>query len=199
MPENLLIPSADLRIGCALPPITIGVSACLLGEHVRYDGGHKHDRYITDTLGAYFRFVPVCPEVGCGLPIPRETMRLEGDPAAPCLMTILTRTDMTGQMLAFCSAKIRELENEDLCGFIFKERSPSCGLSAVPLHGNGTSEMFAVGLFANEVARSFPLMPQEEAERLNDPNNQKNFIERVFLYHREKVCQNRAENKFVTC
>lgn len=68
-------------------PITIGVSSCLLGENVRYGGGHKHDRYITDVLGRFFRFVSVCPEVGCGLPVPREAMRLEGDPSAPRLMT----------------------------------------------------------------------------------------------------------------
>jgi uncharacterized protein YbbK (DUF523 family) len=169
-----------------MPPITIGVSACLLGEHVRYDGGHKHDRFITETLGMYFTFVPVCPEVGCGLTTPREAMQLEGGPETPCLMTLQTRIDRTEQMLAFCTAKIRELEKKELCGFIFKERSPSCGLSAVPLHGSGTSEMFTVGLFANEVFRCFPLMPLEEAERLNDPLILKNFIEQVFLYQREK-------------
>lgn len=169
------------------PPIAIGVSACLLGERVRYDGGHKHDRYITDTLGAHFRLVPVCPEVGCGLPIPREAMRLEGGPAAPRLMTCHTRVDRTGQLLAFCSAKIRELESMDLGGFIFKERSPSCGLTAVPLYG-GNSEMFTVGLLANEVARCFPSMPLEEAERLNDQHIRENFIARIFLYHRMKEC-----------
>ena len=79
-------------------PIRIGVSACLLGEHVRYDGGHKHDRYITDTLGRYFCFLPVCPEVGCGLPIPREAMRLEGDQAHPRLMTRVSRIDQTERM-----------------------------------------------------------------------------------------------------
>ena len=83
--------------------IKIGVSSCLLGELVRYDGGHKHDRYITDILGNYFSFVPVCPEVGCGLPIPREAMRLEGDPANPRLMTGRSRIDLTEQMLAFCT------------------------------------------------------------------------------------------------
>jgi uncharacterized protein YbbK (DUF523 family) len=166
------------------PLITIGVSACLLGEPVRYDGSHKHDTYITETLRLYFTFVPVCPEVGCGLPAPREAMRLEGDPAAPRLMTIRTRIDITGQMLAFCPEKIRELEKKELCGFIFKERSPSCGLTAIPLHGSGTSEMSAVGLFAHEIFRCFPLIPLEEAERLHDPCIRKNFIERVIHYHR---------------
>lgn len=155
-------------------PITIGVSACLLGEHVRYDGGHKRDRYITDTLGTYFTFVPVCPEAGCGLPTPREAMRLEGDPADPRLMTCQTRIDMTGQMLSYCSAKIIELENANLCGFIFKERSPSCGLTSALLYGSGRSEMSVAGLFANEVVRRFPSMPLEEAERLHNPRIRKN-------------------------
>jgi uncharacterized protein YbbK (DUF523 family) len=108
--------------------IIIGVSSCLLGEHVRYDGGHKHDRYLTDTLGQYFRFLPVCPEVGCGLPIPRESMRLEGDPANPRLITGRSRLDHTDRMLEFCRLKVKELESADLCGFIFKKDSPSSGL-----------------------------------------------------------------------
>lgn len=90
-------------------PIVLGVSACLLGEQVRYDGGHQHDRYISDTLGRFFRFVAVCPEVGCGLAPPCEAMRLEGDPAAPRLMTVRTRLDMTERMLAYCRAKVVEL------------------------------------------------------------------------------------------
>lgn len=108
--------------------IKIGVSSCLLGEPVRYDGGHKHDHYITDILGNCFSLVPVCPEVGCGLPVPREAMRLEGDPEAPRLLTHQSRGDLTAPMLAFCAAKVKELEQEDLCGFIFKKNSPSCGL-----------------------------------------------------------------------
>ncbi len=162
--------------------IRIGASACLLGEHVRYDGGHKHDRYITDTLGAYFTFVPVCPEVGCGLPIPREAMRLEGDPAAPRLMTRQTRVDKTEQMLAYCATKIGELENEDLCGFIFKKDSPSSGLFRVKVYNNGQAQKNGSGLFAAAVARRFPLLPMEEEGRLNDPDIRENFIERVFSY-----------------
>ncbi len=162
--------------------IRIGVSACLLGEHVRYDGGHKHDRYITDTLGAYFTFVPVCPEVGCGLPTPREAMRLEGDPAAPRLMTRQTRVDKTEQMLAYCATKIGELENEDLCGFIFKKDSPSSGLFRVKVYNNGQAQKNGSGLFAAAVARHFPLLPMEEEGRLNDPDIRENFIKRVFSY-----------------
>ncbi len=167
-------------------PIKIGVSACLLGEQVRYDGGHKHDRYITDTLGAYFSFVPVCPEVGCGLPTPREAMRLEGDPSAPRLMTRQTRVDRTGQMLAYCAAKIVELEKEDLCGFIFKKDSPSSGLFRVKVYNNGQAMKNGSGLFAAAMAHRFPVMPMEEEGRLNDPDLRENFIERVFSYRRWK-------------
>lgn len=164
--------------------VIIGVSACLLGEHVRYDGGHKLDRSLIDTLGMLFRLVPVCPEVGCGLTVPREAMRLEGDPVSPRLMTCRTRIDRTAQMLAYCSVKAGELENEDLRGFIFKERSPSCGLSGVPLYNGDISDACTVGLFAGEVARRFPLMPLEEAERLYDTRIREHFIKHVNLYRR---------------
>ncbi len=166
--------------------ITIGVSSCLLGEPVRYDGGHKQDRYITDILGQYFRFLPVCPEVGCGLPIPRESMRLEGDSAHPRLVTGRSRIDLTEQMLAFCTAKIKELEEADLCGFIFKKDSPSSGLFRVKVYNKGSAVKNGRGLFAAAVARRFPLLPMEEEGRLNDPHLRENFIERIFSYRRWK-------------
>lgn len=166
--------------------IKLGVSSCLLGEHVRYDGGHKHDHYITDILGQYFTFIPVCPEVGCGLPTPRESMRLEGDPANPRLITGKSRLDRTDQMLAFCLDKTEELESEDLCGFIFKKDSPSSGLYRVKVYNNGVAAKNGRGLFAAAVARKFPLLPMEEEGRLNDLPIRENFIERVFSYRRWK-------------
>jgi uncharacterized protein YbgA (DUF1722 family)/uncharacterized protein YbbK (DUF523 family) len=167
--------------------IKVGVSACLLGEPVRYDGGHKHDHYITATLGRYFSFVPVCPEVECGMPTPREAMRLEGDPAAPRLMTRLSRIDKTEQMLAFCENRLRELAQADLCGFIFKKDSPSSGLFRVKVYGSGgMATKSGSGLFAAAVAGHFPLLPLEEEGRLNDPAIRENFIERVFSYRRWK-------------
>lgn len=166
--------------------ITIGVSSCLLGEPVRYDGGHKQDRYITDVLGQYFRFLPVCPEVGCGLSIPRESMRLEGDSAHPRLITGRSRVDLTDQMLAFCTAKMTELEEADLCGFIFKKDSPSSGLFRVKVYNQGSAVKNGRGLFAAAVARRFPLLPMEEEGRLNDPPLRENFIERIFSYRRWK-------------
>jgi uncharacterized protein YbgA (DUF1722 family)/uncharacterized protein YbbK (DUF523 family) len=165
-------------------PIPIGVSACLLGEKVRYDGGHKHDRYITDTLGKFFTFVPVCPEVECGMPIPREAMRLEGDPLAPRLMTRQSRIDKTDQMTRFCMRKVKELEDAELCGFIFKKDSPSSGLLRVKVYHDGMVSKSGSGLFAAAVARHFPLLPLEEEGRLCDPAIRENFIERVFSRHR---------------
>lgn len=165
-------------------PITIGVSSCLVGERVRYDGGHKHDRSITDLLGRYVRLLPVCPEVGCGLPVPREAMRLEGDPARPRLVTRESRIDLTDRMLSFCAAKVKELEKAEVSGFIFKKGSPSSGLFRVKVYAKGAPPRPGSGLFAAAVVRHFPLLPVEEEGRLNDPRLRENFIERVFGYRR---------------
>ncbi len=167
--------------------IKVGVSACLLGDKVRYDGGHKHDRYITDTLGRFFTFVPVCPEVESGMTTPREAMRLEGDPAAPRLVTRISRIDKTEQMLSFCRSKVAELEKAELCGFIFKKDSPSSGLFRVKVYDDtGMPKKIGSGLFAAAVATHFPLLPMEEEGRLFDANLRENFIERVFSYRRWK-------------
>lgn len=167
--------------------INVGVSACLLGEKVRYDGGHKHDRYITDTLGRFFTFVPVCPEVESGMTIPREAMRLEGDPESPRLITRLSRVDKTEQMLSFCKTKVAELANADLCGFIFKKDSPSSGLFRVKVYDDkGMPKKAGSGLFAAAVAKRFSLLPLEEEGRLYDAALRENFIERVLSYRRWK-------------
>lgn len=162
--------------------INIGVSACLLGEKVRYDGGHKHDRYITDTLGRFFRFVPVCPEVECGLPVPREAMRLEGDSASPRLVTTRTGVDLTVRMTDYCRRRVEELQSEDLCGFIFKKDSPSSGLYRVKVYGTGVPVKNGRGLFADAVVKRFPLLPVEEEGRLCDMEIRENFVERVFAF-----------------
>ena len=167
--------------------ISVGVSSCLLGNPVRYDGGHKRDRYITDVLANYFHFVPVCPEVECGLTIPREAMRLVGDIGNPQLVTIRTGVNHTERMLSYCRKKVRELENEDLCGFIFKKDSPSSGLHRVKLYiSPNNSIRKARGLFSASVADHFKLLPLEEEGRLHDENLRENFIERVFCYRRWK-------------
>jgi uncharacterized protein YbgA (DUF1722 family)/uncharacterized protein YbbK (DUF523 family) len=165
-------------------PITVGISSCLLGENVRYDGGHRQDHYLTGTLGKFFRWVPVCPEVGCGMSIPREAMRLEGDPAQPRLVTVKSRVDLTDQMQSYCRQKVAELEHEDLCGFIFKKNSPSSGLHRVKVYNGGMPAKSGRGLFAAAVVGHFPFLPVEEEGRLTDPALRENFIERVFTYAR---------------
>src|SRR4030067_1188096 len=111
--------------------IKLGVSACLLGENVRYDGGHKLDRFLTGTLGQYVEYISLCPEVESGLPVPRESMHLEGDPESPRLVTSRTKQDMTERMVQWARNRVSELEIEDLCGFIFKSDSPSSGMERI--------------------------------------------------------------------
>jgi len=165
--------------------IKIGISTCLLGENVRYDGGHKHDPLITQTLGPYVTFVGVCPELECGLGVPREAMRLVGDPASPRLMTVRTLMDHTGRMLDWAGARVRELEKEDLCGFIFKSRSPSSGMMRVKVYAqNGMPVKTGVGLFARTFMEHFPRIPVEEDGRLHDAALRENFIERIFTLKR---------------
>jgi len=165
--------------------IRIGVSTCLLGQNVRYDGGHKHDRFITDTLGQYVEFVPVCPEAECGLGIPREAMRLVGDLDSPRLVTVRTHVDHTERMLAWAGKRVTELEKEGLCGFIFKSDSPSSGMERVKVYNEkGMPEKKGVGLFANAFMRHFPLIPVEEEGRLHDPKLRENFIESIFTLKR---------------
>ena len=172
--------------------IRIGVSACLLGQNVRYDGGHQRDRYITDTLGRWFEWVPVCPEVEYGLPIPREAMRLVGNPETPRLVTIRTRIDHTDGMLSWADKRLEALAAEDLCGFIFKSRSPSSGMAAVKVYPEtGMAVKKGVGIFAGAFMRRFPLLPVEEDGRLNDPALRENFIERIFVYRRWRELERR--------
>jgi uncharacterized protein YbgA (DUF1722 family)/uncharacterized protein YbbK (DUF523 family) len=152
---------------------------------VRYDGGHKHDRYITDILGEYLEFVPVCPEVEAGFPIPRETFRLVGDPENPRLVTSRSQVDHTERMLAWAEKRVRELEKENLCGFIFKSDSPNSGLSRVKVYNaKGMAEKKGVGLFARAFTGHFPLLPVEEEGRLNDAKLRETFIEQIFTLKR---------------
>lgn len=175
--------------------IKIGVSACLLGHKVRFDGGHKHDRFITDTLGQYVEFCPVCPEVEVGFPVPRESLRLVGDPENPRLMTTKTQVDHTDRMLTWAKARVRELEEEKLCGFIFKSKSPSSGMERVKVYSEkGMPQQIGVGIFARVFMDHFPLIPVEEEGRLHDPKLRENFIESIFVLKnwRETVDQNRS-------
>jgi uncharacterized protein YbgA (DUF1722 family)/uncharacterized protein YbbK (DUF523 family) len=163
----------------------LGISACLLGENVRYNGGHARDRFLTDTFGAFVEWVPVCPEVESGLSVPREAMRLVGDPAAPRLVTIDTRVDHTRRMQTWARRRVRELGSEDLVGFIFKSRSPSSGMERVKVYNeSGVPRSVGVGLWARAFKDHFPLLPAEDDGRLHDPSLRENFVERIFCLRR---------------
>jgi uncharacterized protein YbbK (DUF523 family) len=163
--------------------IKLGISSCLLGEKVRYDGGHKFDHYLVDTLGRYVEWVPVCPEVEYGLPIPREAMHLSGDPENPRLVTRETGVDHTQGMLAWASKKIKKLQKEDLCGFIFKSKSPSSGMSSVKVYSDsGMPSTKGRGIFAGAFLEENPLLPVVDEVRMNDSGLRENFIERIFVF-----------------
>ena len=165
--------------------IKIGISACLLGHKVRWNGGHTRDPYLVDTLGMYLEYLPVCPEVECGLGIPRETLRLVGDPDNPLLVTSKTNIDHTRQMNRWALKRVKELEKENLCGFVFKKNSPSSGLHRVPVKNfKGMPQKKGRGLFAQTFTEHFPLIPAEEEGRLNDPKLREMFIEQIFTLKR---------------
>ncbi len=165
--------------------IRLGVSRCLLGEKVRYDGGQKQDRFLTDTLGKWIEYVGVCPEVECGMTIPREALRLEGDVSAPRLITHHSKTDYTDQMQSWGRGRLQELENRDLCGYIFKSKSPSSGMARIKVHGtDGKVRHSGVGIWAAMFMERFPWLPVEDEGRLHDPKIRENFIERVFTMKR---------------
>jgi uncharacterized protein YbbK (DUF523 family) len=165
--------------------LRIGVSACLLGENVRYDGGHKLEPVITGILGELFGLVAICPETGCGLSVPREPMRLEGNPAAPNLVVISTAQDLTHIMEHYCREETARLAKLGLSGFIFKARSPSCGLSRVEVFEGGKPGAIGRGLFAAAMAARFPMMPMEEEEQLRLPEARESFIRRLLDYGRK--------------
>jgi len=173
-------------MGATKPP-RVGISQCLLGDNVRYDGGHKLDSVLIETLGRYVEWVPVCPEVEVGLGTPREPMQLVGDRHAPRLITINTRMDHTEAMNRFARQRVRELEALNLSGFVFKSASPSCGIREVPLFNTqGIETHDGVGLFARAFMEHFPLIPVEDEDRLHDPQVLKDFLERVFDYRKSR-------------
>ena len=163
--------------------IKIGISACLLGEKVRYDGAQKFDQTLINALDHFVEWVPVCPEVESGLSVPRERMRLIGDPAAPRLEIISTDVDYTEPMIRWTEKKLRELEGIGLSGFIFKSRSPSCGLRDVEifLKGGGPANIGA-GIFAGAFINTFRLVPVEDEVRLSGPGLREKFVERIQLF-----------------
>ena len=163
----------------------IGISSCLLGNEVRWNAGHKHDKYLTRTLGRFVDYVPVCPEVEAGFGVPRESFRLVGDPDAPRLVTFKSKTDHTDRMVNWAKKRVKELEKENLCGFIFKSDSPSSGMIRVKVYNEkGMPHKVGIGIFARAFMDHFPLIPVEDDGRLNDPIIRENFILQIFTMNR---------------
>ncbi len=168
-----------------MSPIKLGISACLVGAKVRYDGGHSWDRFITDTLGRHLEFVPVCPEAECGLGVPRDPMRLVGGAEAPRLLTVRTGLELTERLQTWTGRKLAELASEDLAGFILKSKSPSCGPARVKLYNDrGRIAGRGAGLFARACLAQFPLLPVADESQLYDPEIRESFIERLFFWRR---------------
>lgn len=178
----------------------LGISTCLLGENVRYDGGHRHEPFLTETFGRFVEWVPVCPEVEVGLGVPREPIRLLGNRARPRLATVNTHRDLTAKMLRWARRRLRDLENENLAGFVLKSRSPSCGTERVKVFDeNGTSRRVGTGIWARALMEHFPLLPIEDETHLRKPEIRENFIERVFCLtrYRDTMRPQRSRRKLI--
>ena len=175
----------DKQIRSQEPLLRLGISTCLLGEPVRYDGGHKLDHFLVDALGQFVEWVPVCPEVEMGLSVPRESMRLVGDPDAPRLIALKSGTDYTDRMQTWARGRLEQLAALGLSGFVLKKDSPSSGLFRVRVYGeHGMAARTGTGIFPRKLLKRFPLLPVEEEGRLNDLPLRENFIERIFAYYR---------------
>ena len=165
--------------------IRLGISACLLGERVRFDGGHKRDPFLVESLGQFVDWVPVCPEVESGMEAPRESMRLVQVGSETRLLTTRTIHDQTDMMRRYARRRLEELADDELFGFVFKKDSPTCGLERVKVYGTGgVAARSGRGLFADALVTRFPRLPVEEEGRLNDPRLRENFVERIFAYRR---------------
>ena len=170
-----------------LTPVRIGISACLLGEEVRYDGGHKLDTFLTDILGPHVQWVPVCPEVEVGMGTPREPVRLHRSGNELRMLTLRSGHDYTDTMNRWAETRVRELAREDLCGYVLKSDSPSCGMEEVKVYDEaGVPERTGRGLFAQILMRHMPWLPVEEEGRLRDKQLREQFLERVFALHHQK-------------
>jgi len=163
--------------------IPVGISSCLLGERVRYDGGHKHDAFITGTLGKVFAFRSFCPEMEIGLGVPREPIHLVSDSGAMrCVGTHDSQLDVTDR-LVHCADE-QQFWQAEICGYIFKQGSPSCGVMEIKVFSDGQPECSGAGIYAGRVMRNFPELPVAEEGWLGDPALRENFIERVFVFRR---------------
>ncbi len=173
--------------------ITLGISRCLLGERVRYDGGHKLDPFLRDVLGHWVDYLPVCPEVECGFGVPREPLHLTGSSRHPRMVNARSHRDLTEQMSRWARKRVAELKREDLSGFIFESRSPSCGVARVKVYGRrGAPARIGIGFFARVFLEHFPGLPVEEEDRIKDPYVRAIFLERVFILKRWRQTRGRG-------
>ena len=164
--------------------VRLGVSSCLLGERVRYDGGHKRDRFVVE-LGPFVEWVGVCPELESGMGVPRPAMRLVREAGELRLHEIESGRDHTGRMQRFAARRVLELRKLELCGYVLKRASPSCGMAGVPVYGKqGGERSDGRGLFARALLDAFPDLPIAEEGRLQDPALRDSFVERIFAYQR---------------
>ena len=170
-----------------LTPVRIGISACLLGEEVRYDGGHKLDTFLTDILGPHVQWVPVCPEVEVGMGTPREPVRLHRSETGFRMLTVRTGHDYTEAMNRWAETRVQQLAREALCGYVLKSDSPSCGMEHVKVYDEAdVPERTGRGLFAQILMEHMPWLPVEEEGRLRDEHLREKFLGRVFALHRQK-------------
>lgn len=160
----------------------LGISACLLGKEVRYDGDHQLDQFVFDALEQHFDLIPVCPEVDCGMTVPREPMRLEGDAVAPRLVTMKNRIDKTDQMERWVQKHIAEMKQERFAGFVFKSGSPTCGLAVNIYDAHGDIAGNAAGIFARRFSSRFSRRLVAEAEQLHEDSFCKDFIQRLLTF-----------------
>jgi uncharacterized protein YbgA (DUF1722 family)/uncharacterized protein YbbK (DUF523 family) len=166
-------------------PVRVGISTCLLGSEVRWDGGHKRDRFLTEVLGPFVEWVAVCPELEVGMGVPREPVHLSREGGAVRMLGSRSGTDWTREMESYAARRTRALEELALCGYVVKRDSPSCGMERVRVRlGHGQAKRDGRGLFAAALMERFPALPVEEEGRLNDPDLRENWIERVFAFRR---------------
>jgi uncharacterized protein YbgA (DUF1722 family)/uncharacterized protein YbbK (DUF523 family) len=178
-------PRLQLPVLSSMNKIPIGISSCLLGQEVRFDGGHKHDSYITGTLGQYFEFHPFCPEVAIGLGVPRPALHLvKANEEIRCVGVKNPENDVTERLRRY-AGQVKE-EHVGLCGYILKKDSPSCGMERVKVYAGNPPRREGIGIYAEAMMKANPLLPVEEEGRLGDPGLRENFIQRVYVYYRWK-------------
>lgn len=161
--------------------IKIGVSACVVGEKVRFDSYHKINNFLVKDFSEYVKFVPVCPEVGIGMPVPRPVIRLISEEERVALVESKNQDKVyTQQMLDYSENKVEDLISEDLCGYVVCAKSPTCGMERVKVYKKHSASKEGVGLYTKVLMEKMPWLPVEEDGRLHDPFLKENFISRIY-------------------